>query len=486
MTNPIKYHNPPIVKVKLTLIFILLLCCTGTLLHAQSYAYGSVVDANTKAIKNLNAYSLGADGPPDAYSLKQYCPTPGNQGQVGSCTAWALGYGILTMKYAIENSITTKYTIDNNTFSSMYIFNDIKNTNCPIGSADMCNACGSNFFDGLNFLKRNGDVYHKRYNDDLTCFRYSVNSDDKGDLKIVSGATVFNENYSADDKIERVIEQIYNQNPVFLSVDLPQSYGDHTYFEDPYFPNGVWTPPAGAVPNYHFAHALTIVGYDRNSQTFEILNSWGTKWANKGFCYMSFNDFIKYATYGGVVFTEHKVVSSSYKTLELSLEKYKRVQGTVHPDANLDVSFNSDHYEANAPQGQLFKVNFTRLPDAYYAYIMSYDANGKAQIHFPLNNENPYIYNNNLSLVLPKQSVLVFNQVSDRIVIVLSKHEINNLKERFESTVLKSGDLLTNLNTAFDAGQGQSQLRYDDGKIKISIPDNFSQSIVLLVNLKQN
>ena len=38
-----------------------------------------------------------------SFSLKTYCPRPGNQGAVGSCMAWALGYGAQTIDWAKRN-----------------------------------------------------------------------------------------------------------------------------------------------------------------------------------------------------------------------------------------------------------------------------------------------------------------------------------------------------------------------------------------------
>lgn len=35
-------------------------------------------------------------------------------------------------------------------------------------------------------------------------------------------------------------------------------------------------------------HAMLIVGYDDETQTFIVRNSWGTKWGSKGYCYMPY------------------------------------------------------------------------------------------------------------------------------------------------------------------------------------------------------
>lgn len=42
---------------------------------------------------------------PSSYSLKPYCPTPGNQRTQGSCVGWASAYGARTISYAIKNNL---------------------------------------------------------------------------------------------------------------------------------------------------------------------------------------------------------------------------------------------------------------------------------------------------------------------------------------------------------------------------------------------
>lgn len=43
-------------------------------------------------------------------------------------------------------------------------------------------------------------------------------------------------------------------------------------------------------------HATRIVGYDDSKQWFIDANSWGTEWGDKGYCYMPYDFFRKYAS----------------------------------------------------------------------------------------------------------------------------------------------------------------------------------------------
>src|ERR1700674_641859 len=43
---------------------------------------------------------------PSSFSLKNYAPVPGYQGQHGTCVAWSAGYAARTISYCIQHQIT--------------------------------------------------------------------------------------------------------------------------------------------------------------------------------------------------------------------------------------------------------------------------------------------------------------------------------------------------------------------------------------------
>lgn len=57
------------------------------------------------------------EGAPTSFSLKNYAPYPGNQGQYGTCTGWAVAYAARTMLEAQKNDWTDRTMITENSFS---------------------------------------------------------------------------------------------------------------------------------------------------------------------------------------------------------------------------------------------------------------------------------------------------------------------------------------------------------------------------------
>ena len=76
-------------------------------------------------------------GMPEQSSLEQYCLTPGDQGNHGTCVAFANGYGIATLLYARTHNITDKSVINKYIFSPTFLYELIKDPSdneCQMGS----------------------------------------------------------------------------------------------------------------------------------------------------------------------------------------------------------------------------------------------------------------------------------------------------------------------------------------------------------------
>ncbi|MEI6596341.1 MAG: hypothetical protein WCO28_12320 [Bacteroidota bacterium] len=147
----------------------------GEMLH-NKYEYnfynstGNILSAEEYTRIPLAAKVKTRDYLPSVFSIKKYCPIPGNQGKYGTCVGWASAYGARTISWAIKNNDTVTNDITNQAFSPTFVYEQIKSTNdidCSIGSSissalhllrqkgvpfisDLNYGCGVNIFPFLN------------------------------------------------------------------------------------------------------------------------------------------------------------------------------------------------------------------------------------------------------------------------------------------------------------------------------------------------
>ena len=78
--------------------------------------------------------------------LKPFCPSVREQGKISSCVGWSVGYAAMTIEKAVANHWEGEQkTIDDNAYSAMFVYNQIKLGDCNFG-AELNNA--------FSFLKR--------------------------------------------------------------------------------------------------------------------------------------------------------------------------------------------------------------------------------------------------------------------------------------------------------------------------------------------
>jgi Big-like domain-containing protein len=108
-----------------------------TALHPLGYRY--VASEHHATMMNI----LPGVNPPPTADVSQYAPLIGDQGQIGDCTTWAVGYGLsswLANKAGLNGG--------NNVFAPMFIFTHF----APAGSTDF----GISGRDALNYLTQSG------------------------------------------------------------------------------------------------------------------------------------------------------------------------------------------------------------------------------------------------------------------------------------------------------------------------------------------
>lgn len=247
------------------------LICLGTLLsgtHAdaqQRRAKGWVrepaqIKATIPLMLRFRAYL------PEEVDLSSRFPTPGDQGQQSSCTAWATGYAMRS--YYEGRRRNWKFSSPREIISPAYIYNRLHNF-----SGD-CNA-GTAISDALDLLKSDGAP-------PLSAYPYAENDCARPASRdqIRLGAQFRINGWSAVDnqRLDDAKGQLARGHPVVFGMEVSDSFenlqGSGTY-------DDLTSPRTGG-------HAMVLVGYSERRQAFKVMNSWGTDWGDGGFGWISY------------------------------------------------------------------------------------------------------------------------------------------------------------------------------------------------------
>lgn len=233
---------------------------------------------------------------PTAASLKKYCPTPGSQANTGTCTAWATAYAAQTILWARANGITDPATITANAYSNGYLYRSISSDpNCLSGTSP---------FVALDALKQDGNVFKNEIGDLCPVYLPSELKPKAAKNTIQAYNTLFEVNSDAAVKIAAVKKAVAENNPIVIAMLVPPSF--HAVQSDLWTPTiaesqGQFTCPSGdGISDIRYCgHAVSVIGYDDNKYggAFEIMNSWSTSWANKGFVWIKYADFANFTVY---------------------------------------------------------------------------------------------------------------------------------------------------------------------------------------------
>jgi hypothetical protein len=275
--------------MKIYSLFTFFMCLTISTLFAQERATG--MDWNPeitrKAAQKIRLASVSYRGMPANYSIEQYAPEVGNQGDFSTCNAFACAYASATMIFAQTHGITDKATINKCIFSPTYLYENIlsdEGTNkCQKGSHPLTALLFMND-KGLPFLRTVPYACGKSWS--------AVADAEAVKYKIADAALLFgkdNEVYEADFKVESTKKALLENTPIIIGFDLPKSF-----FQ---VKTDTWTPdPKEASGNWkHGRHAMTVVAYDdrKAGGAFKIMNSWGKEWGGQGYVWVTYADYAR-------------------------------------------------------------------------------------------------------------------------------------------------------------------------------------------------
>jgi len=254
--------------------FALILYISQSLL-AQNHGFGVLLDSSLYKNSPTAAPLMRGDydNLPLTVSLKEYTPTPGNQGYTSTCAAWSSAYAGRTILDAVKYNWNKKQ-IDSNAYSPSFIYNQIRMNKT-------CNG-GTSLIDALEVLKNEGGVKYNEFG--FECSREVTDLEKKkaGEYRIIEYRDIFSNQNT--NKVQLAKKSLAEKHPVIIALDCPPSL-DNT--------KDVLKVDSSEYKNWGRGHGLAVIGYDDHKYggAFEIINSWGPKWANKGYFWIKYSDF---------------------------------------------------------------------------------------------------------------------------------------------------------------------------------------------------
>ena len=216
---------------------------------------------------------------PSVVDLEPACPPVYDQDQLGSCTSQAVS--------ALAQFIMKEKGLGNWTPSRLAIY---WYTRLKIKIVDLDH--GASLYDSLKTLIDFGVPHESLWPYDIKNFRT------KPTKPVWSDAYwhTIDIQYAVDQSVRAIKNRLYDGYPVVFGFNVFESFETASK-------TGTLAMP-GQSEAIHFGHAVMAVGYDDRIKCIKVRNSWGPKWANKGYFWMPY-DFIDNPNYCSDFWTAH-------------------------------------------------------------------------------------------------------------------------------------------------------------------------------------
>lgn len=382
----------------------------------------------------------GEDEVPLSYSLKQYAPPVGDQSTYSTCVGWSTTYAGMTILENIMLKRNGSEVLTEKCFSPQLTY-DI----CRFESDNDCTE-GLYIINALNMLKDIGTIRFEKYP--------SICEDNlnRHGLERIYNDTISQDSLSLllkDIKTTRLSgfiplggANIVDNIKYYLSKNMPVIFSTEMYNSLLSIPaSSVWS---GVTDNFIGGHAMCVVGYDDNKEggAFEIMNSWGTEWSDKGYVWFKYEDFSKvtdeaYALKGLIKnnSSEQNLNDFDLTIMAYDIETKKNIpilevenpeydENTISSKGSFAYSYNID-YPKNVNSIKL-KID-NNLSDYLYVYAFNLNYFGYVSLLNPLKNERNKINNSGGSLNIPDNdlSAIKIGEINKGICLLFSKFKIN-------------------------------------------------------------
>ncbi len=318
------------------------------------------------SVTNANLFSAG--NLPASVDLLPHFPPVGDQGQYGTCVAWASGYNMKTVIDGIQANLTAAQLASAGNQTSP------KDLFWAVPDAKKGNDCnGTNFTDALDLLLNRGAATLQTvpYTNMGNCANSGVQQTwtaEANQRKI--------KNYrKIEPSVNSVKEQLANNIPVLIGAKLSDNF--MTWNSDAVYNANSTYNQVGQ----HALHALIISGYDDSkgaNGAFRVVNSWNANWGDAGYIWVDYNFLVNQ-----FVFDQNFYIASTDGGTNPP-------SPTPTPSSGVDVATwvfgdESNYFNSGIDNERVVYYNLYNIGAAtasasanwsmYYVYFNAYDAN---------------------------------------------------------------------------------------------------------------
>lgn len=489
------YKTPLLLMMKaarMTLIMKSIVFFLATLLLFTKTIYGQkatgliIDDEGYDSVKLLSpSQNFTITGEP-VFSLRPYCPMPGNQGDMESCVGWSVAYGAYTTAISRLNNNTDKKQITEQAYSALFLFNQIKTKDCKHGAR---------LEHAFEFLKNTGVCRLQEFNPvDCQVKPDSVLLSIAKGNRIKSYLTLFPLNVNTQRKVALTIRELQHGRPVVIGMIISDSF-------EKVGRDGLLKPDSMELLSG--AHAMCVVGYDNIMNRFEILNSWGPDYGDEGFLYISYEDYARYCRYAFTFKVEtgqpddlfefkgnyylNKMVGKNRATGKYLYEK-------------VEAERKGEYYYINDGVLRLnsyFKVIASEMTEGNALYIFSIKPDGSSELLFPTIRErskgvsvsdNSIILDNDSYIELPSETAIKADQAGDDSLIFLySKNELDDPELLVKKIAGKQGEIMSRLYSVLgDKLVPADAIKYQQDKMQFQGISKSGSIVPVILKVKIN
>ena len=341
---------------------------------------------------------------PERVSLEQFCPPRLNQGQQGSCVAWASAYAART----IVQAKATAQDPSTAAFSPSYLYNQIKLPNCQ----------GAYIFKGMENMLQGGVLPYSKFGyTDQSCSK-EPNAQERQQAQQFRIKGFQRLTLGSDDQRTDMLamkQHLAQGSPVVIGMMVGGSFMQEMEGQEAWIP----TDRDFQMPGFG-GHAMCVVGYDdyRFGDTggFLIMNSWGKEWGRNGLAWVPYPVFDFFAKEAFAVYPQGEGVDAKPAVLDVrsGLVANDTNQNIPLPNAG-DGVFRSTSAVA---KGTKFKVEVTNNAECYI-YIFGQETDGSTYVLFPYTpKHSPYCGITGTRL-FPKDHSLMADDIGNRDVMAI-------------------------------------------------------------------